>query len=74
MILIKMDVNCFRVRKNYMDMKNINIFFLEILNLVNDFELRLCYNLMSQVEFFYYDNLDIIYLFFSFFELKVLVI
>lgn len=41
-----MDVNCFRVRKNYMDMKNINIFFLEILNLVNDFELRLCYNLM----------------------------
>lgn len=48
------------------DMKNINIFLLEILNLVNDFELRLCYNLMCQVEFFYYDNLDIIYLFLVF--------
>lgn len=58
------NVNCSGVRKNHMDidMKNINIFLSETLNLANDLESRSCHNLMCQVESTHYDNSDTTYL------------
>lgn len=70
------NVNCSGVRKNHMDidMKNINIFLSETLNLANDLESRSCHNLMCQVESTHYDNSDTTYSLFSSPELKVPVI
>lgn len=70
------NVNCSGVRKNHMDidMKNINIFLSETLNLANDLESRSCHNLMCQVESTHYDNSDTTYLLFRSPELKVPVI